>query len=156
VSEVNPFALMLFGGEPVFNDHTKQLEVGNWAMFHCPSGQQILPLIKAARIAVQKVLATKLDDLKHDLSSSKELKACVQLLKSNGLGYRKPSPSPMLRSRKPKEADEFDEWQNEVAYMEKKDKELAIQAFEKYRLDIPKGTGYFDLKDPTTYEAPPP
>merc|ERR1719265_1230179 len=37
----------------------------------------------------------------------------------------------------------------------KKDKDLALAAFEKYRLDIPKGVAYFDLKDPATYEAPP-
>lgn len=37
-----------------------------------------------------------------------------------------------------------------------KDKEAAIQAFEVYRLDIPKGVGSFDLAKPSTYEAPPP
>merc|ERR1719464_1036004 len=43
-----------------------------------------------------------------------------------------------------------------VAVAEKKDVELAKQAFEKYRLDIPKGVGSFDLSKPSTYEAPPP
>jgi len=123
VSEVNPFALMLFGAEPVYNSHTKQLEVGGWARFSCPSGDKILPLIRAARASVQQVLASKLDDLKHDLTASKELKVCVELLKTNGLGYMKPPPAKIERSRKPKEEGEFDEWQNEVAYMMQKDKE---------------------------------
>mmetsp|Transcript_106765 Transcript_106765/g.344532 ORF Transcript_106765/g.344532 Transcript_106765/m.344532 type:complete len:197 (-) Transcript_106765:102-692(-) len=40
--------------------------------------------------------------------------------------------------------------------VESKDVKAALEAFEVYRLDIPRGTGYFDLKDPSTYEAPPP
>mmetsp|Transcript_21025 Transcript_21025/g.55673 ORF Transcript_21025/g.55673 Transcript_21025/m.55673 type:complete len:183 (+) Transcript_21025:122-670(+) len=43
-----------------------------------------------------------------------------------------------------------------AAIEEKKDKELALQLFEQYRLHIPKGVGYFDLDKPGTYEAPPP
>mmetsp|Transcript_31782 Transcript_31782/g.105261 ORF Transcript_31782/g.105261 Transcript_31782/m.105261 type:complete len:188 (-) Transcript_31782:149-712(-) len=35
------------------------------------------------------------------------------------------------------------------------DKPAALAAFEKYRKDIPPGNGRFDLKDPTTFEAPP-
>jgi len=123
VSEVNPFALLLFGVEPVYNDHTRTFEVGGWARFSCPNGDKILPLIKAARIAVQQVLERKLADVRHDLASSRELKACVQLLRSGGLGYRRPSPPPVERSRKPREADEFNEWENETAYMMRKDRE---------------------------------
>jgi len=123
VSEVNPFALLLFGAEPVYDAHSRQFEVGGWVRFSCPDGEHILPLIKAARSAVQEVLKKKLEDMKCDLASSKELKACIQLLKSNGLGYRKPSPMPMERSRKSKEAGEFDEWENEVAYLQRKDNE---------------------------------
>lgn len=43
-----------------------------------------------------------------------------------------------------------------VAVEEKKDKALALEAFDKYRTDIPPGTGSFDLKVPSTFEAPPP
>lgn len=42
----------------------------------------------------------------------------------------------------------------EDAIFKKKDKQAAIQAFEQYRLDIPKGTGYFDFNDRTTWEPP--
>merc|ERR1712014_26280 len=86
-------------------------------------GDRILPLIKAARSSVNKVLELKLNDIRHDLASSRELKVCVQLLRSNGLGYRRPSPPPVERQRSVKDADEFNEWENEVAYMLRKDKE---------------------------------
>eukprot|EP00931_Biecheleriopsis_adriatica_P101204 TRINITY_DN76395_c0_g1_i1.p1 TRINITY_DN76395_c0_g1~~TRINITY_DN76395_c0_g1_i1.p1 ORF type:complete len:1201 (-),score=238.59 TRINITY_DN76395_c0_g1_i1:26-3148(-) len=122
VSEVNPFALLIFGGEPTFNEHTGQLEVGGWARFGCRGGKEVLPLIKAARDAVQKVLEKKLEDVKFDLAGCMELKACVQLLRCNGLGYRKPDPAPIERSHKEKD-DEFNEWENEVNYMMRKDKE---------------------------------
>eukprot|EP00415_Alexandrium_ostenfeldii_P000620 UN0620 len=123
VSEVNPFALMLFGGEPVYNAHTRTLEVGGWARFSCSNGERILPLIKAARSAVQLVLERKLTDVRLDLAMSRELRACIQLLRSGGLGYRRPSPPPAERSRKQREAGEFNEWENETAYMMRKDKE---------------------------------
>lgn len=123
VSEVNPFALMLFGSEPVYNEHTEQMEVGGWARFKCPHGKTVLPLLKAARASIQRVLERKLEDVRHDLGASKELKVCVQLLKTNGLGFRKPSPPRLQRARKPKDGDEFNEWENEVAYMLKKDQE---------------------------------
>lgn len=123
VSEVNPFALMLFGAEPVFHSHSRSLEVGGWARFSCPNGEKILPLIKAARAAVQQVLERKLEDVRHNLSSSKELKVCVQLLRSGGLGYRKPSPPPTKRVSRQREAGEFNEFENETAYMLRKDKE---------------------------------
>lgn len=122
-SEVNPFALLLFGAEPTFNENTGQIELGGWARFSCRSGKQLLPLIKGARNSVQRVLEKKLEDVKFDIGASKELAACVQLLRCNGLGYRKPDPEPILRSRMAKETKEFDEYENEVAYMIKKDKE---------------------------------
>merc|ERR1711957_339404 len=78
------------------------------------------PLIKAARQGIQKVLETKLQNVRFDLKSSKELDACIQLLKTNGLGYRSPSPPPPERTRR--DADEFDEWENEINYMMRKDK----------------------------------
>lgn len=123
VSEVEPFALLLFGSEPIYNSHTKQLEIGGWARFSCSSGDQILPLIKAARQGVQRVLEKKLEDVRFDLKSSKELAACIQLLKTSGFGYRRPSPPPMERQRQTRDADEFDEWENEISYMLRKDKE---------------------------------
>mmetsp|Transcript_22263 Transcript_22263/g.40442 ORF Transcript_22263/g.40442 Transcript_22263/m.40442 type:complete len:1182 (+) Transcript_22263:158-3703(+) len=124
VSEVNPFALLLFGNEPYFNDHTKQLEIGSWARFSCKTGDKILPLIKAARVAVQRVLEKKLEDVSFDLRSSRELAVCIELLKTNGLGYRSPSPPPLEREKRwQKDDDEFNEWQNETEYMLRKDKE---------------------------------
>lgn len=123
VSEVNPYALLIFGGEPVFNDHTGDLEVGGWARFSCKQGKRILPIIQAARSSLQTVLEQKLEDVKFDLRGCKELKVIIQLLRCNGLGYRKPSPPRLARSRKSKEAGEFDEFENEVAYMMRKDKE---------------------------------
>jgi len=124
VSEVEPFALLLFGSEPIYNSHTKQLEVGGWARFSCAGGERILPLLKAARRGVQKVLEKKLEDVHFDLKSSKELAACIQLLKTNGLGYRTPSPPPAQRAKRlAKDADEFDEWENEISHMLRKDKE---------------------------------
>jgi len=123
VSEVNPFALLLFGAEPVWNETCKQLEVGGWARFACPNGKSVLPLIKAARAGVQRVLERKLEDVRFDLHGAKELAVCVQLLKTNGLGYRNPSPPRAERSRRSKDDDEFDEWENEVQYMLRKDQE---------------------------------
>lgn len=124
VSEIEPFALLLFGSEPIYNSHTKQLEVGGWARFSCAGGERILPLLKAARRGVQKVLEKKLEDVHFDLKSSKELAACIQLLKTNGLGYRTPSPAPAQRAKRlAKDADEFDEWENEISHMLRKDKE---------------------------------
>jgi len=123
VSEVNPFALMIFGAEPTFNSQTRQLEVGGWARFSCSTGDKILPLIRAARASVNRVLEHKLNDVRHDLLSSRELKVCVQLLRSNGLGYRRPTPPPTERQRRARDADEFDERENETAYMLRKDRE---------------------------------
>eukprot|EP00408_Alexandrium_pacificum_P007475 CAMPEP_0171233312 /NCGR_PEP_ID=MMETSP0790-20130122/40855_1 /TAXON_ID=2925 /ORGANISM="Alexandrium catenella, Strain OF101" /LENGTH=185 /DNA_ID=CAMNT_0011699567 /DNA_START=68 /DNA_END=625 /DNA_ORIENTATION=- len=38
--------------------------------------------------------------------------------------------------------------------IDSKDKDASIAAFEKYRTDIPRGVGFFDLKKPSTFEAP--
>merc|ERR1712007_196870 len=78
VSEVNPFALLLFGASPVYNAHTQQLEVGGWARFTAPDGARILPLITAARVALQRVLARKADDVKYNPTTSQELIVCIQ------------------------------------------------------------------------------
>mmetsp|Transcript_97140 Transcript_97140/g.244933 ORF Transcript_97140/g.244933 Transcript_97140/m.244933 type:complete len:191 (-) Transcript_97140:129-701(-) len=40
--------------------------------------------------------------------------------------------------------------------IDKGSKEDAVAAFEQFRTHVPKGVGYFDLKVPSTYEAPPP
>lgn len=87
VSEVNPWALLLFGAEPKFNERSGQLEVGGWAKFRTPDGSQILPLIQSARRALQAVLAKKLRDSAYDCGTSAEIAVCKQLLKTNGLGY---------------------------------------------------------------------
>lgn len=123
VSEVSPFALMLFGEQPVFNDHTKEVEIGGWARFICPDGSRLLPLVLAARTAIQKALERKLGDVRHDLGSSKALQVCAQLLKSNGLGYRRPSPPPPRRNKKKRAEDALDEWEDETRYLECKDRE---------------------------------
>ncbi|CAE7530850.1 unnamed protein product [Symbiodinium natans] len=120
VSEVSPFALLLFGGEPVFNHG--QIEVGGWATFKCKGGKQLVPLLKAARSAIQEVLERKLEDLKFDLSSSKELRACIELLKCNGLGFRTKDPADIVRCGDGQDRD-FNEFENETAYMTRKDDE---------------------------------
>lgn len=134
VSEVNPWALLLFGAPPTYNSHTQQLEVGGWARFVCPNGDRILPLVMAARAGLEKVMARKADEVKYDPSDSKELAACIQLLKTNGLGYRDMSPEIVRNERRQRDEDEFDEFQNETAYMLQKDKEkedMMKEAFEK-------------------------
>ncbi|CAE7200246.1 unnamed protein product, partial [Symbiodinium pilosum] len=120
VSEVSPFALLLFGGEPTVNHGG--IEVGSWANFKCRNGKQLLPLLQAARAAIQDVLEKKLEDLKFDLSSSKELRACIELLKCNGLGFRREDPADIVRSGEGQER-EFNEFENETAYMTRKDDE---------------------------------
>jgi len=122
-TEVNPLALLIFGGDPVFNELNGHLEVGSWARFACKQGKRLLPIIQAARASVQKVLERKLDDLKFDLANCKELKVCTQLLRCSGLGYYAPMPGDIQREGGEKEADEFDEWENEVAHMMRKDEE---------------------------------
>lgn len=125
VSEVPPYALLLFGREPTFNDHTGHFEVGGWAHFSYKHGAKLLPLIQAARKAWLDVLRRKLDDMNYDLLSSTELQSIVQLLKTNGLGYRRPSPPCPKRELGPawSKEDDFNEQENEVSYMLRKDQE---------------------------------
>jgi len=124
VSEVNPYALLIFGAMPVYLDHTQHFEIGGWARFSCPNGGGILKLIEASRKAVQAVLEKKLENIHYDLGSSRELAAVIELLSTNGLGYRPPpAESEEGRLRKVYDDDEFDEWENETSYMIKKDKQ---------------------------------
>lgn len=125
VSEVNPFALLLFGAEPVFDEKSGEFEVGGWARFKCPSGGKIRPLLLRARRAWVCVLERKLEDAGYDIAASKELQACVELLRTGGLGFRPPSPPPILRARArgARKEDEFDEGENEISYMMRKDKD---------------------------------
>jgi len=58
-------------------------------------------------------------------------------------------PDPLVR----KLEAQVDEFEKAVKDM---DLELAKKKFEEYRTTIPKGYGYFDFSDPSTYEAPPP
>eukprot|EP00439_Symbiodinium_sp_Y106_P022801 s6484_g2.t2 len=120
VSEVSPFALLLFGGDLETNHGG--IEVGKWATFKCRGGKQLLPLLQAARKAIQDVLERKLEDLKFDLSSSKELRACIELLKCNGLGFRREDPADIVRCSDGQDR-EFNEFENETAYMTRKDDE---------------------------------
>ncbi|CAE7359206.1 unnamed protein product [Symbiodinium microadriaticum] len=120
VSEVSPFALLLFGGD--LEPNHGGIEVGKWATFKCRGGKQLLPLLQAARKAIQDVLERKLEDLKFDLSSSKELRACIELLKCNGLGFRKEDPADIVRCSDGQDR-EFNEFENETAYMTRKDNE---------------------------------
>lgn len=86
-SEAVPYALLIFGAQPCLNAATGQVEVGNWARFPCDDGNRVLTVIHAARAAVQKVLTRKLEDPHFDHTTSGELTVCLQLLRSNGLGF---------------------------------------------------------------------
>jgi len=90
VSEVNPYALLLFGAEPRFNEKSAQVEVAGWVRFKCAAGMKLLSLIEAARAALQEVLELKLADSNLNLASSKGLMACIELLRTNGLGFSGP------------------------------------------------------------------
>jgi len=86
-TEVSPWALLLFGSQPQFNDTSRTLEVGGWARFHCPDKDLVLPLVNSARAAVQNILARKISDYAYDVTSSPELGACIELIRTSGLGY---------------------------------------------------------------------
>ncbi|CAJ1447178.1 unnamed protein product [Effrenium voratum] len=122
VSEASPFSLLLFGGEPEYNECTHTLQVGGFASFRCRGGKQLVPLLQAARKGIQDVLEHKLEDVKWDVTTSKELQMCVQLLRCNGLGFRKPDPADFVRLSD-SQVKEFDESVNETAFMMKKDEE---------------------------------
>ena len=57
-------------------------EVGGWARFRCADGARLSLLIDAGRAALQSALGKGSSDL-----GSPELAGCVELLKSNGLGF---------------------------------------------------------------------
>eukprot|EP00971_Amphidinium_carterae_P244907 4862703-Amphidinium_carterae.2 len=124
VTEVHPFALLLFGGTPEFIEQTQELQVGSWLRLKCPSGATLLPLLLAARSAIQDVLERKLEDIRFDPTTSSRLNACIQLIKTHGLGFREPSPERVLiQDAADEDGDEFDERTNETAWMMKKDQE---------------------------------
>lgn len=108
VSEVPPYALLLFGAEPTVDDHTGNIEVGGWVHFSCQEGAKLIPLVKAARKALFDVMLRKLVNTNYDLASSLELQAIVQLLKTNGLGYRVPAAAfPSAKDRIAAKEEEF-------------------------------------------------
>merc|ERR1712072_1182814 len=94
VSEVSPWALLLFGSAPCWNDNTRTVEVGGWARFHCTHKEPIWSLINAARAAVQAILARKVSDVAYDPASSPELAACVELIRTWGLGFHRLGDEP--------------------------------------------------------------
>ena len=47
-------------------------QVGNFATFRCRSGDELIPLMEAARRGIQDVLERKLEDVKWDPTTSKE------------------------------------------------------------------------------------
>lgn len=87
-TEASPWALLLFGSQPVWNEAAQVLEVGGWMRFHCEAGELVLPVINAARAAIQAVLARKTRDATpFEASSSPALVACMELVRTGGLGY---------------------------------------------------------------------
>jgi len=90
VSEASTFALLLFGSPPVFDEDTGHIELGGWARLWCPSASTVIPVIKAARSAVSRVLEEKLQDPSADHGASRELAVCLAMLRTNGLGFMDP------------------------------------------------------------------
>merc|ERR1711920_711874 len=87
-TEADPWALLLFGAQPVWNESGQTLDVGGWLRFHCESGELVLPLINAARKAIQSTLSqTRSDGPPFDATSSPALVACTELLRTGGIGY---------------------------------------------------------------------
>lgn len=86
-SEATPWALLLFGTEPVWNESSRCVEVAGWARFHCTHKEPIWSLIGAARAAVRAVLSRKVVDVGYDPATSPELAACVELIRTWGLGF---------------------------------------------------------------------
>eukprot|EP00929_Paragymnodinium_shiwhaense_P007005 TRINITY_DN110964_c0_g1_i1.p1 TRINITY_DN110964_c0_g1~~TRINITY_DN110964_c0_g1_i1.p1 ORF type:complete len:1121 (+),score=227.41 TRINITY_DN110964_c0_g1_i1:127-3489(+) len=89
VTECSPWALLLFGSQPVWDEISKSLVVGGWARFQCASKDLILPLVNETRAAVQAILARKAREAAFDAAASAEILVCVELLKTGGLGYKK-------------------------------------------------------------------
>jgi len=86
-TEASPWALLLFGSQPVWNAKSRTLEVGCWARFRCAAEGLTLPLLNVARVAVDAILARKARDHTYDVTQAPELAACVELLRTGGLGY---------------------------------------------------------------------
>eukprot|EP00913_Durusdinium_trenchii_P023846 g22395.t1 len=101
VSEASPFALLLFGQELTYNKVTHSLQVGGFASFRCRGGEQLMPLLQETWMGAP------------------ELQVCIQLLRCNGLGFQKPDPKDFVRTA-PSEAREFNEHENETAFMMRK------------------------------------
>jgi len=87
VSEVSPWALLLFGTKPIWNDNTRTVEIGGWARFHCTHKEPVWTLINTARAAVENILARKVTDIPYDPASSPELAGCIELIQTWGLGF---------------------------------------------------------------------
>jgi len=96
VSEVSPWALLLFGTKPTWNDNTRTVEIGGWARFHCTRKEPIWTLINEARAAVEAILARKVTDIPYDPASSPELAGCVELIQTWGLGYHAVGDEPTI------------------------------------------------------------
>lgn len=86
-TEVPPWSLLLFGPCPIWDATWRRLEVGNLAKFPCANGDKLLPLICAAREALQSILARKIRQSSFDAAGSPEVLACVELLRTGGMGY---------------------------------------------------------------------
>jgi len=93
-TEVSPWALLLFGCPPEWNEGSKKLEVGGLTRFQCARGDLALPLINAARAALQAALERKSRDGAFDATVSPELMACVELLRTAGLGFEPAGDEP--------------------------------------------------------------
>lgn len=90
-SEVPPYALMLFGAPPEVDAISGHIVVGGWARFRCAASARALPAICAARAALQRILGQKLQDPDFDHTASSEFAVCLELLRSNGLGFQRTS-----------------------------------------------------------------
>jgi len=93
-TEVSPWALLLFGSQVAWNEATQKLEVGGWTRLQCPRGDLLMPLVNAARAAMQAVLARKIRNTAYNAAAAPELMACVELLRTGGLGYECSCASP--------------------------------------------------------------
>jgi len=92
VSEATPYALLLFGNSPTYNMNAQELSVGGWARFKCSDGQRVLTLLEAARESFRRMLTRRIAEPRFDPSTSGELVAVVELLRTGGLGFEPTSP----------------------------------------------------------------
>merc|ERR1712032_127378 len=87
VSEATPYALLLFGEEPEYDENSESIVMGGWVRFKCRGAPWVLPLLTAARGAMHQLLQQKLDNPFVNYAQSRELNACIGLLSTNGLGF---------------------------------------------------------------------